>query len=60
VAREIQLRRHTDADEAVLTAEGLPAALKIRVVVAYLGSVSASAVRAKCCLTVLGGVRQNR
>jgi hypothetical protein len=52
VAREIELRRHTDADEAVPTAEGVAAALKIRAVVAYLGSVRASAVRANCCLTV--------
>ena len=60
VAREIELRRHTDADEDVLTAAGVAAALAIgaRLRGGYDLAVSTGAQRATqtlaCCLAALG------
>jgi broad specificity phosphatase PhoE len=60
VAREIELRRHTDADEDVLTAEGVAAALEIgaRLGGGYDLAVSTGAQRATqtlaCFLAALG------
>jgi broad specificity phosphatase PhoE len=60
VAKEIELRRHTDADEDVLTAEGVTAALEIgaRLRGGYHLAVSTGAQRATqtlaCFLAVLG------
>jgi broad specificity phosphatase PhoE len=59
VAREIELRRHTDADDDVLTAEGVAAALEIgaRLRGGYHLAVSTGAQRATqtlaCFLAVL-------
>ena len=58
--REVELRRHTDADEDVLTAEGVAAALEIgaRLRGGYHLAVSTGAQRATqtlaCCLAALG------
>jgi broad specificity phosphatase PhoE len=60
VGREIELRRHTDADEDVLTAEGVTAALEIgaRLRGGYHLAVSTGAQRATqtlaCFLAALG------
>jgi broad specificity phosphatase PhoE len=60
VSREIELRRHTDADEDVLTAEGMAAALEIgaRLGGGYNLAVSTGAQRATqtlaCFLAALG------
>jgi broad specificity phosphatase PhoE len=60
VGREIELRRHTDADEDVLTAEGITAALEIgdRLRGGYHLAVSTGAQRATqtlaCFLAALG------
>jgi broad specificity phosphatase PhoE len=60
VGKEIELRRHTDADEDVLTAEGVGAALKIgaRLAGGYHLGVSTGAQRATqtlaCFLAALG------
>jgi broad specificity phosphatase PhoE len=60
VSREIELRRHTDADEDVLTAEGVTAALEIgaRLRGGYQIAVSTGAQRATqtlaCFLAGLG------
>src|SRR5438094_1419524 len=60
VAREIELRRHTDADEDVLTAEGVTAALEIGAHLrgGYHLGVSSGAQRATqtlaCFLAALG------
>jgi broad specificity phosphatase PhoE len=60
VGREIELRRHTDADEDVLTAEGMAAALEIgaRLRGGYDLAVSTGAQRATqtlaCFLAALG------
>jgi Histidine phosphatase superfamily (branch 1) len=60
MAREIELRRHTDADEDVLTAEGVGAALEIgaRLQGNYHVGVSTGAQRATqtlaCFLAALG------
>ena len=60
VAREIELRRHTDADEDVLTAEGVTAALEIGAALrgGYNLGVSTGAQRATqtlaCFLAALG------
>jgi broad specificity phosphatase PhoE len=60
VGREIELRRHTDADEDVLTAEGVAAALEIgaRLRGGYQLAVSTGAQRATqtlaCFLAALG------
>jgi broad specificity phosphatase PhoE len=60
VGREIELRRHTDADEDVLTAEGVAAALEIgaRLRGGYDLAVSTGAQRATqtlaCFLAALG------
>jgi phosphohistidine phosphatase SixA len=60
VVREIELRRHTDADEDVLTAEGVTAALEIgaRLSGGYHLAVSTGAQRATqtlaCFLAALG------
>jgi phosphohistidine phosphatase SixA len=60
VGREIELRRHTDADEDVLTAEGVGAALEIgaRLRGGYHLAVSTGAQRATqtlaCFLAALG------
>ncbi len=60
VAREIELRRHTDADQDVLTAEGVGAALEIgaRLRGGYDVAVSTGAQRATqtlaCFLAALG------
>ena len=60
VAREIELRRHTDADEDVLTAEGVTAALEIGAALrgGYDVGVSTGAQRATqtlaCFLAALG------
>src|SRR5213080_91423 len=60
VAREIELRRHTDADKDVLTAEGVAAALEIgaRLRGGYHLAVSTGAQRATqtlaCFLAALG------
>src|SRR6266516_4173865 len=60
VGREIELRRHTDADEDVLTAEGVAAALEIgaRLAGGYQLAVSTGAQRATqtlaCFLAALG------
>jgi broad specificity phosphatase PhoE len=60
VVREIELRRHTDADEDVLTAEGVAAALEIgaRLRGGYHVAVSTGAQRATqtlaCFLAALG------
>jgi broad specificity phosphatase PhoE len=60
VGREIELRRHTDADEDVLTAEGVAAALEIgaRLRGGYHLAVSTGAQRATqtlaCFLAALG------
>jgi phosphohistidine phosphatase SixA len=60
VGREIELRRHTDADEDVLTAEGVTAALNIgaRLQGGYHLGVSTGAQRATqtlaCFLAALG------
>jgi broad specificity phosphatase PhoE len=60
VGREIELRRHTDADEDVLTAEGVVAALEIgaRLRGGYRLAVSTGAQRATqtlaCFLAALG------
>ena len=60
VGREIELRRHTDADEGVLTAEGVAAALEIgaRLGGGYDLAVSTGAQRATqtlaCFLAALG------
>jgi broad specificity phosphatase PhoE len=60
VGREIELRRHTDADDDVLTARGVAAALKIgaRLRGGYDLAVSTGAQRATqtlaCCLAALG------
>jgi broad specificity phosphatase PhoE len=60
VSREVELRRHTDADEDVLTAEGVAAALEIgaRLGGDYHVAVSSGAQRATqtlaCLLTAFG------
>jgi len=60
VGREIELRRHTDADRDVLTPEGVAAALKIgaRLVGGYQLAISTGAQRATqtlaCFLATLG------
>jgi broad specificity phosphatase PhoE len=60
VAREVELRRHTDADEDVLTPEGVAAALEIgaRLRGGYRVAVSTGAQRATqtlaCFLAALG------
>jgi len=60
VGREIELRRHTDADEDVLTAGGVAAALEIgaRLAGGYQLAVSTGAQRATqtlaCFLATLG------
>jgi broad specificity phosphatase PhoE len=60
VGREIELRRHTDADEDVLTAEGITAALEIgaRLQGGYHLAVSTGAQRATqtlaCFIAALG------
>jgi broad specificity phosphatase PhoE len=60
VSREIELRRHTDADEDVLTAEGVAAALEVgaRLGGGYQLAVSTGAQRATqtlaCFLAALG------
>jgi broad specificity phosphatase PhoE len=60
VAKEIELRRHTDADDDVLTAEGVAAALEIgaRLRGGYYLAVSTGAQRATqtlaCFLAALG------
>jgi broad specificity phosphatase PhoE len=60
VSREIELRRHTDADEDVLTAEGVAAALEIgaRLQGGYQLAFSSGAQRATqtlaCFLAALG------
>jgi broad specificity phosphatase PhoE len=60
VGREIELRRHTDADGDVLTPEGVAAALKIgaRLVGGYQLAISTGAQRATqtlaCFLATLG------
>jgi phosphohistidine phosphatase SixA len=60
VGREIELRRHTDADEDILTAEGVAAALEIgaRLEGGYHLAVSTGAQRATqtlaCFLAALG------
>jgi broad specificity phosphatase PhoE len=60
VGREIEIRRHTDADEDILTAEGVAAALEIgaRLAGGYHLAVSTGAQRATqtlaCFLAALG------